>query len=243
MIEMFQELKDPSSSTELQTLLSEIYGDQVTSEMFIDATLDNKDAKISLILLEEQICGYIIWLLEKEVEADEDTGKKTTTTILAIDEIVIRTSDHKKEMAEEIIKGIEGLVKKHKCSIVEIALPSQTFWLILALTSDGGFRVAILRVSKELERKTEFVGIYNKVQEEPKPEIIELMISKEDVFQLELIEEPTDYKKIIESGYNPEIVSMIFNVDENTGEELLNKVNEIAEWQEYSFSLIKYYEE
>jgi len=241
MIDMFQELKNPISSKELQTLLSEIYGDQVTTEIFIDATLDNKDAKLSLISSNNNICGYIIWLIEKEVEEDEDSGKKTITSILAIDEIVVRVCDQVQNMAEEIIKGIEELVKENKCSIVEITLPSQSFWMIPILTTLGEYRVAILRVSKELERKTEFVGIFNKVQEEPKPEIIELMISKEDIFQLEFIEEPTDYKKIIEGGYNPEIVSMIFNVEENMGEELLNKVNEIAEWQEYSFSLIKYY--
>ena len=238
---MFQELKAPISSKELQSLLTELYGEQVTNELFVEATLESKSAKINLISFEEQICGYIIWLIEKEVEVDEDSGKKTTTTILAIDEIVIRATDQKKETAEEIIKGIEDIVKKNKCSIVEITLPSQSFWLIPAFTTDGGYRVAILRVSKELERKTEFVGIYNKVQEDPKPEIIELMISKDDAFQLEIIEEPTDYKKILEAGYNPEIVSMIFHVDENTGEELLNKVNDLAEWQEYAFSLLKYY--
>jgi hypothetical protein len=238
---MFQELKTPISSKELQILLNELYGDQVNTEMFIEATLGNKDAKLSLISFEEQICGYIIWLIEKEVEEDEDSGKKTTTTILAIDEVVTRVCNQKQDTAEEVIKGIEEIAKKNKCSMVEITLPSQSFWLIPVLTTIGGYRVAILRVSKELERKTEFVGIFNKVQEDLKPEIIELMISKGDEFQLEIIEEPTDYKKIIENGYNPEIASMIFNVEENMGEELLKKVNEIAEWQEYSFSLIKYY--
>ena len=238
---MFQELKSPINSKELQNLLNELYGDQVTTEMFVNATLENKESRLSLISSGDQICGYIIWLIEDEVEEDEDTGKKTTTTILAIDEIVTRVCDQKQEIAEEIIKGIQEIVDKNKCSIVEVTLPSQSFWLIPIFTTVGGYRVAILRVSKELERKTEFVGIFNKVQQDPKPEIIELMISKGDDFQLEIIEEPTDYKKIIEEGYNPEIASMIFNVDEDMGEEILKKVNEIAEWQEYSFSLIKYY--
>lgn len=238
---MFQELKTPTSSQELQTLLNELYGNQVTNEMFVDATLENKESKLSLINYKNHICGYIIWLIEKEVEEDEDTGKKTTTVILSIDEIVIRNEDQNNEIAEGIIKELEDLVVKNKCSSVEITIPSQSFWLIPLFTDVGGYNVAILRVSKELERKTEFVGIYNKVQEDPKPEIIELMVSNNDVFQLEIIEEPTDYKKIIENGYNPEIVSMIFNVEENLSEELLKKVNEIAEWQEYAFSLIKYY--
>ena len=241
MIEMFEELKSPSNSQELQNLLNELYGNQVTNDMFVDATLENKDSKIGLISYESHICGYIIWLIEKEEEEDEETGKKTSTTILSIDEIVIRSENQNGELAEGIIKGIEDLVEKNKCSIVEITLPSQSFWLIPTFTEVGKYNVAILRVSKELERKTEFVGIFNKVQEDPKPEIIELMISKDDAFQLEIIEEPTDYKKIIEEGYNPEIVSMIFNVEENLGEELLNSVNEIADWQEYSFSLTKYY--
>ena len=109
---MFQELKSPISSQELQNLLSEIYGNQVTTEMFVNATLENKDARLSLVSVGEQICGYIIWLIEKEVEEDEDSGKKTTTTILAIDEIVTRVCDQTQEIAEEIIKGIEEIVKK-----------------------------------------------------------------------------------------------------------------------------------
>ncbi len=238
---MFQELKSPTGSQELQTLLNELYGNQVTNEMFVEATLENKESKLSLINYGNHICGYIIWLIEKEVEEDEDTGKKTTTVILSIDEIVIRSEDQNNQIAEGIINEVEDLVAKNNCSSVEITLPSQSFWLIPLFTDEGGYNVAILRVSKELERKTEFVGIYNKVQEDPKPEIIELMVSSNDVFQLEIIEEPTDYKKIIENGYNPEIVSMIFNVEENLSEELLKKVNEIAEWQEYTFSLIKYY--
>ena len=238
---MLQELKSPLDSAELQVLLRELYGNQVTAEMFVEATLDNKEAKLSLISLGGKISGYIIWLVEKEVEEEEEGSKKITTVILAIDEIVVLASEQKEENAKEIIQGIDDLVKSNKGSVVEITLPSQSFWLIPALTAIGKYKVAILRVSKELERKTEFVGIYNKVQESPKPDIVELMISKGDTFQLEIIEEPTDYKKIIESGFNPEIVSMIFNVEESEEEELLKSVNEIAEWQEFSFSLIKYF--
>ena len=72
--------------------------------MFVNATLENKDAKLSLISFEGQISGYIIWLVENEVEEDEDTGKKTITTILAIDEIVIVRENQKNEFAEEMIK-------------------------------------------------------------------------------------------------------------------------------------------
>ena len=241
MLEMFQDIKSPISSSELQILLKELYGDDVTNEMFVEATLENKDAHLNLIILDDIVSGYIIWFIEKEVEEEEELEEIITTIILTIDEIVVLPEKQNVENAKKIIGKIDELAKKNDCSIGEITLPSQSFWLIPTLTTIGDYNVAILRVSKELEKKTEFVGIFNKIQNDPKPEIIELMVSKEDVFQLEIIEEPTDYKKILESGYNPEIVSMIFNVEENNEEKLLNDVNKITEWQEYSFSLIKYF--
>ncbi|MCE7738182.1 MAG: hypothetical protein GPJ50_02285, partial [Candidatus Heimdallarchaeota archaeon] len=161
--------------------------------------------------------------------------------IFAIDEIVLLPEEQTEERAKELAQDLDEEIKKNDCSIAELTIPSQSFWLIPVLVNEGLFNVAILRVSKELEKRTEFVQIFNKIQEGIKPDIIELMISKEGDYKLEIIEEPTDYKKILESGYSPEIVSMIFNVEKNKEEELLENVNQIAEWQEYAFSLVKYY--
>ncbi len=243
MSEMFTELKNPNSSEELGNLLKKLYGSEISTEMFVEATLEDKNARISLIKAEEEDIGYLIWLKEKEIEEadEEEGGKKTETNIFAIDEIVLLPSEQNEERAKEVVQNLDDEIMRNNCSIAEVTIPSQSFWLIPVLVNVGLFNVAILRVSKELEKKTEFVGIFNKIQEGIKPEIIELMISKEGTYQLELIEEPTDYKKILESGYSPEIVSMIFNVEENKEKELLEEVNQITDWQEYAFSLVKYY--
>ncbi len=241
---MFTEVKNPKTSLELEKLLKSLYGNEITTEMFVDSTLEDKNARISLIKSGEKFTGYLIWLKEREVEEEDEeeaSGKKTEINIYAIDEIVLLPEEQTEEQAKELVQDLEEEIKKNDCSIAELTIPSQSFWLIPVLVNEGLFNVAILRVSKELEKRTEFVQIFNKIQEGIKPEIIELMISKEGAYQLEIIEEPTDYKKILESGYSPEIVSMIFNVEKNKEEELLENVNQIAEWQEYAFSLVKYY--
>ncbi len=241
---MFTEVKNPKTSQELEKLVKSLYGNEITTEMFVDSTLEDKNAKISLIKSGEKFTGYLIWLKEKEVEEEDEeevSGKKTEINIFAIDEIVLLPEEQTEERAKELVQDLDEEIKKNDCSIAELTIPSQSFWLIPVLVNEGLFNVAILRVSKELEKRTEFVKIYNKIQEGIKPDIIELMISKEGAYKLEIIEEPTDYKKILESGYSPEIVSMIFSVEKNKEEELLEKVNQIAEWQEYSFSLVKYY--
>lgn len=240
---MFTEVKNPKTSQELEKLVKSLYGNEITIEMFVDSTLEDKNAKISLIKSGEKFTGYLIWLKEREVEEEDDeaNGKKTVINIYSIDEIVLLPEEQTEERAKELVQDLDEDIKKNDCSIAELTIPSQSFWLIPVLVNEGLFNVAILRVSKELEKKTEFVQIFNKIQEGIKPEIIELMVSKEGAYQLEIIEEPTDYKKILESGYSPEIVSMIFNVEKNKEEELLENVNQIVEWQEYSFSLVKYY--
>ncbi len=241
---MFTEVKNPKSSQELEKLVKSLYGNEITTEMFVDSTLEDKNAKISLIKSGEKITGYLIWLKEREIEEEDEeetSGKKTEINIYAIDEIVILPEEQTEERAKDLVQDLDKEIKKNDCSIAELTIPSQSFWLIPVLVNVGLFNVAILRVSKELEKRTEFVQIFNKIQEGIKPEIIELMVSKEGAYQLEIIEEPTDYKKILESGYSPEIVSMIFNVEKNKEEELLEYVNQIVEWQEYSFSLVKYF--
>ncbi len=241
---MFTEVKNPKTSKELEKLVELLYGNEITIEMFVDSTLENKNAKISLIKSGEKFTGYFIWLKEREIEEEDEeeaSGKKTEINIYAIDEIVLLPEEQTEERAKELVQDLDEEIKKNDCTIAELTIPSQSFWLIPVLVNEGLFNVAILRVSKELEKRTEFVQIFNKIQEGIKPEIIELMVSKEGAYQLEIIEEPTDYKKILESGYSPEIVSMIFNVEKNKEEELLGYVNQIAEWQEYSFSLVKYY--
>ncbi|MCE7747257.1 MAG: hypothetical protein GPJ51_02600 [Candidatus Heimdallarchaeota archaeon] len=241
---MFTEVKNPKTSQELEKLVKSLYGNEITIEMFVDSTLEDKNAKISLIKSGEKFTGYLIWLKEREVEEEDDeeaNGKKTVINIYSIDEIVLLPEEQTEERAKELVQDLDEDIKKNDCSIAELTIPSQSFWLIPVLVNEGLFNVAILRVSKELEKKTEFVQIFNKIQEGIKPDIIELMVSKEGAYQLEIIEEPTDYKKILESGYSPEIVSMIFNVEKNKEKELLENVNQITEWQEYSFSLVKYY--
>jgi hypothetical protein len=240
---MFIELKNPKSSKELENLIQKLYGSEISTDMFVEATLEDKNARISLIKAGEDNIGYLIWLKEKEVEEEdeEEGGKKTEINIFAIDEIVLLPTEQNEERAKEVVQNLDKEIKKNDCSIAEVTVPSQSFWLIPVLVGVGLFNVAILRVSKELEKKTEFVQIFNKIQEGIKPDIIELMISKDGSYQLELIEEPTDYKRILESGYSPEIVSMIFNVEENKEKELLEEVNQITSWQEFSFSLVKYY--
>ena len=241
---MFTEVKNPKTSKELKKLVELLYGNEITIEMFVDSTLENKNAKISLIKSGEKFTGYFIWLKEREIEEEDEeeaSGKKTEINIYAIDEIVLLPEEQTEERAKELVQDLDEEIKKNDCTIAELTIPSQSFWLSPVLVNEGLFNVAILRVSKELEKRTEFVQIFNKIQEGIKPEIIELMVSKEGAYQLEIIEEPTDYKKILESGHSPEIVSMIFNVEKNKEEELLENVNQIAEWQEYSFSLVKYY--
>ncbi|MCG3255737.1 MAG: hypothetical protein KAU62_06610 [Candidatus Heimdallarchaeota archaeon] len=241
---MFTEVKNPKTSQELEKLVKSLYGNEITIEMFVDSTLEDKNSKISLIKSGEKFTGYLIWLKEREVEEEDEeeaSGKKTVTNIFAIDEIVLLPEEQTEERAKELAQDLDEEIKKNDCSIAELTIPSQSFWLIPVLVNEGLFNVAILRVSKELEKRTEFVQIFNKIQEGIKPDIIKLMISKEGDYKLEIIEEPTDYKKILESGYSPEIVSMIFNVEKNKEEELLENVNQIAEWQEYAFSLVKYY--
>ncbi len=241
---MFTEVKNPKTSKELKKLVELLYGNEITIEMFVDSTLENKNAKISLIKSGEKFTGYFIWLKEREIEEEDEeeaSGKKTEINIYAIDEIVLLPEEQTEERAKELVQDLDEEIKKNDCTIAELTIPSQSFWLIPVLVNEGLFNVAILRVSKELEKRTEFVQIFNKIQEGIKPEIIELMVSKEGAYQLEIIEEPTDYKKILESGHSPEIVSMIFNVEKNKEEELLEYVNQIVEWQEYSFSLVKYF--
>jgi hypothetical protein len=65
------------------------------------------------------------------------------------------------------------------------------------------------------------------------------MVSKNGSYQLEIIEEPTDYRKLLEQGYNPEIISMVFYIEDEAIEESMKSINSITEWQEYSISLVK----
>ncbi|MCK4971761.1 MAG: hypothetical protein KAS52_00435, partial [Candidatus Heimdallarchaeota archaeon] len=93
--------------------------------------------------------------------------------------------------------------------------------------------------TKELQKRTEFVSIYNNANEKIKPEFTEVLVSKNDSYQLEIIEEPTDYKKLLEQGFNPEIISMVFYIEDEAIEESMKLINNITDWQEYSISLVK----
>ena len=232
---MLKKLLKPEASTELEQVVTKLYGEQVSVLELIDSTAATKKATISLFLEKEEIIGYLIWMLEIEVE--EESNEKVKT--LVIDEIVILPDFHKLETAKELIGDIDTLSKDIECSMIEMTLPSQSFWIIPIFIQEGKYVTSALRVTKELQKRTEFVSIYNNVNEKIKPEFTEVMVSKNGSYQLEIIEEPTDYKKLLEQGYNPEIISMVFYIEDEAIEASMEAINSIAEWQEYSISLVK----
>ncbi len=230
---MLKKLPKPETSTELEQVVAKLYGEQVSTLELIDSAA--KKASISLFLEKEDIIGYLIWMLEIEVE--EESKEKVKT--LVIDEIVILPDFHKPETAKELIGDIDTLSKNNECSMIEMTLPSQSFWIIPIFIQEGKYVTSALRVTKELQKRTEFVSIYNNANEKIKPEFTEVIVSKNDAYQLEIIEEPTDYKILLEQGFNPEIISMVFYIEDEAIEESMKLINSIAEWQEYSISLVK----
>jgi hypothetical protein len=230
-----RELSNPETSQELQDVLKELYGEDVSPQDLIDSTFLTKKAKINLVEQNNEKIGYLIWFLEKE--KDEESEK--TIDSLIIDEIVILKTHHNIDTANQLIQNVENIKDESKVSSVEITLPSQSFWLIPSFIDEGGYSSSMLRVSRELAKKTEFIQIYNTIEKGIKPELIELMVSKNDTYQLEIIEEPKDYRSVIEGGFTPEIVSMLFYVEDVDMEKTLERINSITEWQEYTFSLIK----
>jgi len=230
-----RELSNPQTSTELHDVLKELYGEDISPQDLIDATFLTKQAKINLIEQKNEKIGYLIWFLEKE----KDEESEETIDSLIIDEIVIMKTHYNTDTANQLIQDIESIEDKNKVSNTEITLPSQSFWLIPSFIDEGGYTSSMLRVSKELAKKTEFIQIYNTIEKGIKPELIELMVSKNDTYQLEIIEEPKDYRGVIENGFTPEIVSMLFYVEDVDMEKTLERINSITDWQEYTFSLIK----
>lgn len=232
---MLKKLSKPETSTELEQVVTKLYGEQVSVLELIDSTSATKKASISLFLEKEKIMGYLIWMLE--IEVDEESKEKVKT--LVVDEIVILPDFHKLETAKELIVDIDTLSKDKECSMIEMTLPSQSFWIIPIFIQEGEYVTSALRVTKELQKRTEFVSIYNNANEKIKPEFTEVMVSKNGSYQLEIIEEPTDYRKLLEQGYNPEIISMVFYIEDEAIEESMKSINSITEWQEYSISLVK----
>ncbi|MCK4896421.1 MAG: hypothetical protein KAS47_06395 [Candidatus Heimdallarchaeota archaeon] len=230
---MLKKLPKPETSTELEQVVAKLYGKQVSILELIDSAA--RKASISLFLEKEDIIGYLIWMLEIEVE--EESKEKVKT--LVIDEIVILPDFHKLETANELIGDIDTLSKNNECSMIEMTLPSQSFWIIPIFIQEGKYVTSALRVTKELQKRTEFVSIYNNANEKIKPEFTEVLVSKNDSYQLEIIGEPTDYKKLLEQGFNPEIISMVFYIEDEAIEESMKLINNITDWQEYSISLVK----
>ncbi|MCG3215731.1 MAG: GNAT family N-acetyltransferase [Candidatus Heimdallarchaeota archaeon] len=234
---MLNHIRDIEKSEELKQILQNFYGEHISIQEFIESMIVSKNAKISLIQHKEKNIGYIVWLIEKEKEEGEEGGKIIKAFV--IDDMVFLPKYQKMENAKELISELDKHAKEQGCTLIEITLPSPSFWLIPIFIQEGDYSSSVLRVSKELQKKTEFVQIYNVVIKGLKPELTEVMVSRNEEYHLEIIEEPMDYRRIIEEGYNPEIVSMIFYVEDEKMEEKLNQINEIAEWQEYSFSLVK----
>lgn len=232
---MFKDLRNPKTSQELNSLLKTLYGNQVSNKELVDALLDSKKSIISIIEFKAQSMGYIIWFVDEE-QIEDDEEKKYT---LVVDEIVCSLEHRSIELAREILENIEEIAKKNSCSYIEITLPSQSFWLVGIFRKEGSYDSTSVRVSKELAKKTEFVQIYTNIIKEFKPELIEVMVSKNDAFHLEIIEEPKDYKSILEQGFTPEIVSALFDINIDDIESFVNKIKGITDWQEYNFSLVK----
>lgn len=234
---MFEKVDEQNNYEELKIVLETLYGKEISTDEFIDSAIVSRNAQINLIRLDKNNIGYIIWLVEIEKEEEEEIKRDIKT--LVIEEIVIILDYRDDNTIKQLLLDIDDLATKQKCSNIELTLPSQSFWLIPLFVQEGGYSSSVLRVSKELAKKTEFVQIYNTINEGIKPELIEVMVSKNDTYGIEIIEEPSDYKRIIEQGYNPEIISMLFYIEDENLEVLLKEINAITDWQEFAFSLIK----
>ncbi len=234
---MFEKVDEKNNYEELRVVLENLYGEEISTKEFVDSAIVSRNAQINLICLNEKNIGYIIWLVEIEKEEEEEIKRDIKT--LVIEEIVILLDYRDNDTIKQLLLDIDNLATHQTCPNIELTLPSQSFWLIPFFVQEGGYSSSVLRVSKELAKKTEFVQIYNTINEGIKPELIEVMVSKNDTYGIEIIEEPSDYRRIIEQGYNPEIISMLFYIEDENLEELLKDINAITDWQEFAFSLVK----
>lgn len=233
---MFRDLDNPESSPQLKQLLYTLYGNEISIDEFVDSILGDTQEHISLLEVEGEPLGYCIWLID--IETDEDNEE---SRIFVVDDLVLKSFEQVKQASKNIPSLIKEKALQTNCSLIDLSLPSQSFWLI-PVFAEQGFETTVLRVSKELVKKTEFVSIYTNITQSLSPQLIEVMVSKDDKFHLELIEEPKDYRRLLNENYTPEVVSIIFDLDNYELLDLTEKVKEIAEWQEYAVSLIYYFE-
>ena len=108
-----------------------------------------------------------------ETEIEEETKEKVKT--LVVDEIVILPDFRKPETAKELIEDIDNLLRNKGCSMIEMTLPSQSFWIIPIFVQEGEYVTSALRVTKELQKRTEFVSIYTNVNGKIKPEFTDTL--------------------------------------------------------------------
>ncbi|MHA1303897.1 MAG: hypothetical protein ACTSQE_05185 [Candidatus Heimdallarchaeaceae archaeon] len=234
---ILEDVLKPLLSQELEELIKTIYDEEITPKEFVDSIATSREETISLIKQKENVYGYFLWAKEEEVDEEEN---KILQSVLSIEDLVFIPTFAELEEKAEIVSLIESKARDLKCDLIELSIPSQSFSFISLFLESGKYELSSLRVSKELERKTEFVKIFTDVKNEFSPQLIELLVSKNETYQLELIEEPTDYKKILEGGFKPEIVSLIFDLEDVNTDELFEKINDIAEWQEFSITLLSF---
>ncbi|UJG40479.1 MAG: hypothetical protein K9W45_11660 [Candidatus Heimdallarchaeum aukensis] len=232
-----EDVSKPLSSTELAELIHVLYSKEISVKEFVDSIKTSRDETISLIKHEDVVHGYFLWAKDEEIDEEEN---KVLQSIFTIEDLVFLPSFENLEVKGELVSIIEEKARSKGCNLIEISIPSQSFNIISIFLESNKYELTSLRVSKELERKTEFVKIYTGIEKYIKPQLVELLVSKEGIYQLELIEEPSDYKNILERGFNPEIVSLIFDLEEKNTDELFEKINEITEWQEFSITLVSY---
>ena len=60
-----EELTDPSSSKELEELLNKLYGGAISHKDLVSSTFFSNNGKLGLIKHQNEVIGYIIYIIEK----------------------------------------------------------------------------------------------------------------------------------------------------------------------------------
>lgn len=177
----------------------------------------------------EELCGF----LTIYVNEDEDINNKIIKTLYVERiETISDAQGHINQFGEKLGMGLKDIAKSMKIRAIEVELDLEKSWYISEMLKVG-YHCTDIKLEKILPNPENIADVLELInQSAPEDKIIQVMFIRDEDVHVEFIELYEEVLELEESGWNPMLVSMSFEVIDGKYEDTFERSNRLVKWDE-----------
>lgn len=222
---------EPEDSLPLiESILKTSLNGEEMEELIEGMQVEIEDGTYVYSILQED--GIIGFLLATPLSDEDEDGENIE--LISIEDIWLRSEIDPSTISDNLALELKKLAKNLSVPQTEIIVSQQLKWLNESL-NDQGFIVSEVKLEKLLPRANNLNDVLDLIADcTPVYRIVQVLLEKENQFMAEIIDEADEIEDLLRDGWEPVMVIVTFEPDDQDIDEIIEESNGMINWDDYS---------